>query len=193
MQPPPYPPSPYPPPVPPGRRGSGPLILGLAGGAVLLVLLAVAGAVVVRSNGSSHHTVRGTLQLRKVLAVTPSACPAGDAGRVTSVKADACYQLGDGMTVTKVKDARLVPPDASRGQTGYSVEIAFQPQDAARFGTLSGEVAREQPPRNQLAIVVDGKVSSAPTVAEAITGGKISIAGAFTRKDAQHYVDLFRN
>lgn len=178
--------------MPPGRRSNQPLVVGLAAGAFLLVLLTVAAGVLVTSNSSSGHTVKGTLQLRKVLAMTPSACPAGESGRVTSVKGDACYQLGDGMPITRVEVVRLVPPDTSRGMTGYSIEITLQPRDATRFGTLSGEVANEQAPRNQLAIVVEGKVISAPTVTEPITGGTISIAGNFTRTDALHYADLFR-
>ena len=185
------PPPPFPP-VPPARRSNLPLVLGLVAGGFLLVLLTVSVTVLVTSNGSSRHVVKGTVQLRRVLAMTPSACPAGQSGWVTSVKGDACYQLGDGMTITEVKDVRLVSPDSSRGMPSYSVEIALRPQDGGRLTTLTTEVAREQKPRNQLAVVADGKVVSAPMVMEPLTGGTFSLAGDFTRKEAQHYVDIFR-
>lgn len=62
----------------PARRSSRPLVLGLAAGAFLLVLLAAAATVLVMSNAPSRHAVKGTVQFRRVLAMTPSACPAGD-------------------------------------------------------------------------------------------------------------------
>lgn len=60
------------------------------------------------------------------------------------------------------------------------------------MATLTEQVAREQQPRGQLAFVAGGKVVSAPTVAQPIVGGTISLAGDFTRTEAQRYVDLFR-
>lgn len=178
--------------MPPGRRSNRPLVIGLAAGMGLLVLLAAAIVVLVVSNSPSDHTIKGTLQLRQVLATTPSACSAGDAGRVSSVKADACYSLGEGMTITEVRNVRLIPPDPSRGTIGYTVEITLRPQDATRLATLTTKVAPEQEPRNQLAIVVGGKVAAAPRVVEPITGGTVQITANFSRTEAQRYVDLFR-
>lgn len=180
-------------PQPPRRQTSPLLVLGIGGGVVvLLVLAAVVILLATSGRSSSGGPIKGSLQIRKVLAVTHPACPAGDTTRVTSVESDACYQLGDGMTVTKVKRVELRPPDAAHGLTDYTVELRLLPADAARFGTLSAQVVEEQQPRNQLAIVVDGKVVSAPTVQETITGGDIVISGNFDRAKAQRYVDLIR-
>ena len=177
--------------MPPGGQGNRRLVIGLVAGAVVLFLV-LAGAIValMASRGSASRTVHGSLQFRKVLAVTNGACPAGQSGRFTSVRADSCYQLGDGMTLSKVKAIELRPPGA--GSPGYSVEIRLLPADAGRLSSLTGEVAREQDPRNQLAIVVDGKVTSSPQVVEPITGGTVVISGNFTRPEAQRYVDLVR-
>lgn len=181
-------------PQPPRRQTSPLLVLGIGGGVVVLLVLAAVVVLLVTSRGSSSSggTIKGSLQIRKVLAVTHPACPAGDTTRVTSVESDACYQLGDGMTVTQVGRVELRPPDAAHGLTDYTVELRLLPADAARFGTLSAQVVEEQQPRNQLAIVVDGKVVSAPTVQETITGGDIVISGNFDRAKAQKYVDLIR-
>ena len=183
MQPPPYTAPPYPP--PPARRGNRALVIGLVAGFLLLLLLAALLVVLATSHRGTPGKVRGTLQFRKVLAMTTGACPAG---RVPSVKGDACYQLGDGMTITRVKRIEMRPPEG--GNLSYSVVITLRPEDAGRLGTLTNEVAREQQPRNALAIVADGKVASAPQVMEPITGGTVMLNGSFTRAEAQRYVDL---
>jgi uncharacterized membrane protein len=61
---------------------------------------------------------------------------------------------------------------------------------STRLAALTTEVAREQEPRNRLAIVIDGRIVSAPAVAEPITGGTIMLSGGFTRAEARRYVDL---
>jgi hypothetical protein len=188
VQPPPYPQPPYPAPVPPARHGNRALVIGLAAGFLVLLVLAAVIVVLATSGGGSPGKVRGTLQFRKVLAVTNAACPAGQPERTPSAKGDACYQLGDGMTITRVKGIELRPPEG--GNPGFTVQISLRPEDAGRLGTLTGEVAREQQPRNQLAVVADGKVASAPQVLEPITGGTVMISGNFTRAEAQRYVDL---
>ncbi|MDN3358804.1 hypothetical protein [Actinomadura sp. DC4] len=155
---------------------------------LLLLLLAAIVVVLATSHKSSGHTVHGGLRFLKVVEVTNAACPAGQTGQTASVRGDACYRLGDGLTVSKVKRIALRAPQAT--SSGYSIQIDLLPQDSGRLGSLTGEVAREQQPRNQLAIVVGGKVVSAPQVIEPIPGGVIMITGNFSRTEAQRYVDL---
>jgi preprotein translocase subunit SecD len=106
---------------------------------------------------------------------------------VASVKSDACYTLGDGMTITRVKSVDM----RVEGGNGWTVEFDLRPEDTGRLSTLTGQVAREQPPRNQLAMVSNGRVISAPSVQEPITGGKLMLTGNFTRAEAERYVKLF--
>jgi hypothetical protein len=188
VQPPPYSQPPYPPPAPPAQRGNRALVIGLAAGVLLLLLLAALIVVLVTSHRGTPGKVRGTLQFRKVLATTNGACPAGHPEQLPSVKGDVCYQLGDGMTIIRLKKIELRPPEG--GNPSFTVLFTLRPEDAGRLGTLTGEVAREQQPRNALAVVVDGKVASAPQVMEPITGGTIMLSGSFTRAEAQRYVDL---
>jgi preprotein translocase subunit SecD len=61
-------------------------------------------------------------------------------------------------------------------------------QDQVGFGQLTQRVTTQPQPKNQLAIVFDGKVLSAPTIEQAITGGQFQITGgatAFTKDQAQ--------
>jgi hypothetical protein len=175
--------------VPPsGRRV--PLVIWVAAGVLALLVVAAAVILLVTSRQPSEHKAKGALQLRRVLATTDGACPSNWSDRVPSVKSDVCYQLGGGMTITRVKSVLLKPPGGTNG-SGFSVEIGLGPEDTARLGTLTTQVSAEQPPRNQLAIVADGRVASAPQVMEPITGGTIEITGTFTRAEAQRYVDLF--
>lgn len=180
--------------MPPGRRRNNlPLVLGLAAGAFLLVILAAVIVVLVASDhspGSSGGTT--PFQLRRVVSTAPSGCPAGDTTQVSSTAGDACYRLGEGMTVTRTRDVRLVTPDTSRGRTDFAVQIDLRPEDSTRLGTLTASVAAQPPPGNQLAVVVGGKVVSAPTVEEPVTGGSLMLSGNFSRSQAQHYVDVLK-
>ena len=182
------PPPPYYPPVPPPRRRNLPLVIALGALAFVMVILATVVVIALaRRPDSSTGTLKGPLQFRKVVATTPSACTSGG---VPSADGQTCYQLGEGMTVSKVRDISLRAPDPAHGSTSYAVEIKLSPSDADRLGTLTGETAHQQPPADQLAIVIDGKVISAPTVQDPITGGSLQIVGNFSRDQAQHYIDL---
>lgn len=173
---------------PSGRRV--PLVIWVAAGVLALLVVAAAAILLVTSRQPSEHKVKGTLRLRRVLATTDGACPANWSDRIPSVKSDICYQLGDGMTITRVKSVLLKPPGGTNG-SGYSVEFDLLPEDAGRLGTLTTQLSAEQPPRNALAIVANGRVASAPQVMQPITGGRLELTGVFTRAEAQRYVDLF--
>lgn len=74
-----------------------------------------------------------------------------------------------------VKSARVVS-----GQAGPQIEIVFTETGAARFTS-----ATEQNIMKPLAILVDGKLLSAPIVREKITGGRVVISGQFTEQEAK--------
>jgi hypothetical protein len=160
-------------------------VLVLAAGA--LVLLLAAGAVVlVLSQRSARHPAPRSLRFQQVTEVTPSSCPADDTTRQTFE--GSCHRLGDGMTVSRLQKVEARPP----GEAGphFSVLIELRPDDAPRLTSLTTRLAREQDPRNRLAVVIDGKIVSAPTVMEPITGGSLVLSGAFTGPQARHYVEL---
>ena len=67
---------------------------------------------------------------------------------------------------------------------GWVTSIAFDSTGQALFGELSTVIATLPSPRNQIAIVLDGKVVTAPRLDSPITGGNLRIYGNFTREYA---------
>jgi preprotein translocase subunit SecD len=68
---------------------------------------------------------------------------------------------------------------------GWVVDLHFNSAGSAAFAGMTGTLAAEQTPANQLAIVLDGTVVSHPYVQQAITGGSAVISGAFTEEQAK--------
>ncbi|MEU0517240.1 excalibur calcium-binding domain-containing protein [Streptosporangium sp. NPDC006007] len=90
-----------------------------------------------------------------------------------------CYTLAAGVSVNAVRKIEAV-----REQNGaYSVRIAFAPAFRDQINDLTQEAVRQQ-----IAIVVGEKVVAAPRVAQVITEDSLSIAGSFTREQADAMV-----
>jgi preprotein translocase subunit SecD len=56
--------------------------------------------------------------------------------------------------------------------------VTFDDAGPAELQDLTGVISKLEEPRNQMAIVIDGKVASAPVVAEAIAGGQVQMVGS---------------
>lgn len=70
----------------------------------------------------------------------------------------------------------------------FQVILAFDKIGAKQFGDVtSANVGRN------LAIVLDGKLSSAPRINDAITGGSAQITGRFTQRDAERLAGVLNN
>ncbi|GAA0211254.1 hypothetical protein GCM10009527_004080 [Actinomadura nitritigenes] len=181
----------YPPPARPPRRT--PLIIG---GAVALVLLLVAaGAAVYLAAGGGDGDgydggptdLRQPLTLQQVAAVSQAPCAAGT---LPEASGTSCYRLaGGGMTVRRVERMKAEPP--SGVTTSWTIQIGLTRADAQAFAGLTAAAARQQPgtPGQQIAMVVGGRVLSAPAVnGGPITGGSLQITGSFTRGQAEDLV-----
>lgn len=70
------------------------------------------------------------------------------------------------------------------GQYGVEIHIVFTEIGAERFAC-----ATEQNIMRPLAILVDGRLLSAPIVRERITGGTAVISGNFTMQEAERIAD----
>ncbi|MGW4893689.1 SecDF P1 head subdomain-containing protein [Kitasatospora sp. NPDC004240] len=68
---------------------------------------------------------------------------------------------------------------------GWQTTLAFNASGTRKFADLTGRIATEAAPGNQLAVLVDDVVVSHPFVQGAITGGQAVIAGNFTEADAK--------
>jgi hypothetical protein len=133
---------------------------------------------------------------------------------VTSSTEQACTRGSGGYTVhaTAAHPALCVRADRARGMTDvrvtsakaekstidgtWQVEVTLSPADRTRFAALTGSIAGTQVPRNEFAIVVDGKLWGSPSVASSLTGGRFEIVGAYvgdltstTAHDLAHRLD----
>lgn len=65
-----------------------------------------------------------------------------------------------------------------QGEVAWVVTMKFDGTGADEFLKATTQLATQQSPKNQFAIVLDGKVVSAPSVSTAISGGNAEINGA---------------
>ena len=91
------------------------------------------------------------------------------------------YILGKSEVVGSQVESSQSELDAS---LGWVTSIDFNTAGQALFGELSTIVATLPSPRNQIAIVLDGKVVTAARLDGPITGGSLRIYGSFTREYA---------
>ncbi|RFS85211.1 hypothetical protein D0T12_09105 [Actinomadura spongiicola] len=164
-----------------------PLALVLAGLAIILVVDASRGGDDREGVDAGPAVLREPVTFQQVAETSTAPCASGT---VPDVEGTACYRLGaDRMTIGRVRSIRAVYDGAS-GQTGWSVELKLTTADAAAFGRLTGKVAAqpEGSPTRQIAVVVGGKVISAPSVQAPIPGGAVMISGAFDRAKAETFV-----
>ncbi|MEV6194484.1 hypothetical protein AB0M19_19085 [Streptomyces sp. NPDC051920] len=71
-------------------------------------------------------------------------------------------------------------------QTGrWVVQLDFDSVGARQFSELTGSLSTRMAPQNQMAIVLDGAVISAPSVNQRLDGGTTEISGSFTRESAE--------
>ncbi|MDT8445362.1 MAG: protein translocase subunit SecD [bacterium] len=83
-----------------------------------------------------------------------------------------------------IRDARV-----GFGQTGQAyVSISFDAEGKEVFGKVTGETVGRQ-----LAIVLDGKVQSAPRINEKIDGGEAQITGSFSPEEASELALVLRS
>jgi len=85
---------------------------------------------------------------------------------------------------------------------GYEIRLSFTNEGAEKFADLTGRIAREnqelysqsgRQSTGQLAIVLDGKLYSAPTVRERIGGGSAVITGNFSQREAIELSNVLNN
>ena len=138
-------------------------------------------------------SLRSPIQFRQVAAITNASCPAGSGGLPGSLPdsaAPACFYLtGTGMTVTAVQSAQVVPS----GTGGYLLEIVLTPAQAGPFAALTRQVSGLPSPRDQLAVIIDGRVIDDPAVKSTIPGGNAQISGFATRAQAESLLSSLRN
>jgi preprotein translocase subunit SecD len=81
--------------------------------------------------------------------------------------------------------------DAQSGSAWY-VSLTFNGEGTSAFGAITSRVTSLVPPLNQVAIVLDGLVVSAPRINEAIPSGNAQITGSFTQLEAQDLANVLK-
>ena len=100
--------------------------------------------------------------------------------------------------VRKAADAtgKIIKAASGRSDDGISfyVDMKFTDEGSKKFGDLTAKIAEGNARSvGQLAIVLDGKLQSAPTVRDAIRGGGATITGSFTREEAVELANVLNN
>ncbi len=79
-----------------------------------------------------------------------------------------------------------------QGAAGWYVLLAFNGEGTSKFGALTTAVTGLAAPQNQVAIVLDGLVVSAPRINEAINGGSAQITGNFSQEEASNLANVLK-
>ena len=81
---------------------------------------------------------------------------------------------------------------ATQSGNQWIVTLDFNGEGTSAFGALTSRVTSLGAPLNQVAIVLDGLVVSAPTINEAIPSGSAQISGSFTSTEAQDLANVLK-
>lgn len=76
--------------------------------------------------------------------------------------------------------------------SAWFVSLTFDGEGTAAFGALTSRVTGAPAPTNQVAIVLDGLVVSAPRITEAIPSGNAQITGSFSQVEAQDLANVLK-
>ena len=79
-----------------------------------------------------------------------------------------------------------------QGASAWYVLLTFNGEGTKAFGSLTARVTSLPSPQNQVAIVLDGLVVSAPVINEAIPSGNAQITGSFTQLEAQDLANVLK-
>lgn len=74
----------------------------------------------------------------------------------------------------------------------WLVQLAFKGQGPDQWSKVTTTAFNSQAPRNQVAMVLDGMVISAPVIQEPITGGRAQISGSFTQVTADELANQLK-
>ncbi len=89
------------------------------------------------------------------------------------------------LTGTHVKNARV---DRDQFTSRPQIALEFNSEGAQLFGQITAEnVGR------RMAIILDGKLASAPNINEPIPGGRAQISGSYTEKEAFELANVLQN
>ncbi|MFI6326451.1 SecDF P1 head subdomain-containing protein [Nonomuraea sp. NPDC050556] len=151
-------------------------VVAIAAAAVLAIGIGAV-VVVLTLNGRQKPPVTAAFHLLPVVEVAKPPCANGFTADKTG---EECYR-----TLPGISNIRPEKVAAGQGQAGdWLIQVELNKQDGKAFADLTTRLFKEPEPRNRLAVVIDGKVITAPTIISPIPGGTLEISGGFTQKTA---------
>ncbi len=100
------------------------------------------------------------------------------------------YLLGP--TLIEGDELTTASAGVPQNQVQWVVNLEFNATGAAAFEEATGTIAQRSEPQNRFAIVLDGEVISAPSVSQAIAGGRAEISGNFTQQSATQLANVLK-
>jgi preprotein translocase subunit SecD len=101
------------------------------------------------------------------------------------------YILGSADVLGRQISTASAGLDTQAGSAWF-VSLTFNSEGTAAFAAVTSRVTSLPEPNNQLAIVLDGLVVSAPRINEAIPSGTAQITGSFTQLEAQDLANVLK-
>lgn len=140
-------------------------------------------------------------ELNALYAALDCTNPANRQGTGTDVATDvilACSEDGGAKYI--LAGAEVLGRQVSKATAGvdpttggnWFVSLTFNGEGTKAFGDQTARVVSLTAPLNQVAIVLDGLVVSAPRINEAIRGGSAQITGNFTQVEAQDLANVLK-
>lgn len=154
------------------------------------------------TNGSDPAWVTPLLQAQydvyqcsSASAQQANAAPANEPLITCDVSNTVKYLLGPvEVSGTQIADATSGQVTTSTGATTgqWAVNLSFNAEGTTAFSNVTARLSGLQGAQNQFAILIDGKVITAPATNEAITAGKAQITGGFTQATAKTLADQLK-
>ncbi|MGI9199380.1 MAG: protein translocase subunit SecD [Candidatus Nanopelagicaceae bacterium] len=101
------------------------------------------------------------------------------------------YILGPAEVIGREVSKASAGLDTQAGNA-WTVLLTFNGEGTKKFGDITSRVTGLAAPQNQVAIVLDGLVVSAPRITEAIPSGNAQITGSFTQQDANDLANVLK-
>jgi preprotein translocase subunit SecD len=101
------------------------------------------------------------------------------------------YILGPAEVVGRQISKASAGLDSQAGNV-WTVLLTFNGEGTTKFGNITSRVTSLPAPQNQVAIVLDGLVVSAPRITEAIPSGNAQITGAFSQQEANDLANVLK-
>jgi hypothetical protein len=101
---------------------------------------------------------------------------------------DSCY----GLAWSEIRMRHTASAEAGlNGQTNeWEVDVQLDRADAQRFAAVTGQVAGQKEPRDELAFILDGTFFQAPSIVEQIRSGRLVLFGLDERRARELAAEL---